>query len=199
MPKHVARRKAVAQAIDQLRGLNLAERCERLGLPMPQNNVLAFRAFATDYELSTTDFLLHVTNGRDAAKPEMHILVLHYLLHEALLAPSDNLISFREFPGGPFYHGPFRKRSVDMLAKRMGNDLECLRAHLDRFDWDPVDKGDLAARVHCIGPLHVTLVYHRGDEEFGPAANLLFDQGFAQAFDTEDAAVVASKVCFGLL
>lgn len=203
MPKHIAQQQAIDKAVAQLREVEFAERCERLGLARLEHESVKLRVLATDYELSTTDYRLRVAGSGTAAKPDTHILVLHYLLHDGPLGESDGLISFRDFPGGRFYYGPFRDRSVNVLAKRIGNNLESLRARLNRFDWTPAGtshiKGDMAARIHFLGPLHVTLIYHVGDEEFGPEANLLFDKGFARVFDAEDAAVVAGKVCFGLL
>ena len=62
-----------------------------------------------------------------------------------------------------------------------------------------VPRRDLGARIHAFGPLHVTLVYYRGDEELGPSAELLFDAAIRAAFAAEDAAVLASRVCLGLL
>ena len=43
------------------------------------------------------------------------------------------------------------------------------------------------------------LVYHRGDEEMPPAADLLFDAATKRPYDAEVAAAIASRICLGLL
>jgi hypothetical protein len=59
--------------------------------------------------------------------------------------------------------------------------------------------GDLPARIHALGNLHLTLVYHLGDDELPPAADVLFDGCIRRVFGAEDAAVMASRICLGLL
>ena len=74
-----------------------------------------------------------------------------------------------------------------------------LTRHLSRYDWVPFEAGDLGERIHAVGRLDATLVYHRGDEEFGPAAEILFDACIKRVYTTEDVAQLASRICVGLL
>ncbi len=85
------------------------------------------------------------------------------------------------------------------MVERIGNDLELLKKNLDRFDWEPVSLDDLGARIHAIGKVYVTLIYHLGDEEFPSSADLLFDASIKRVYPTEDAAVLASRICLSLL
>jgi hypothetical protein len=43
------------------------------------------------------------------------------------------------------------------------------------------------------------LVYRAGDDEFPASADLLFDACIRRVFCAEDAAVLGSRVCLGLL
>ena len=133
------------------------------------------------------------------ARPADRLLALHYLRCPRPIEPAGELISFRDLPGGQFYWASFQDRSTAPLVKRFGNDLDALRTSLARFQWSPAQLGDLAAVIQAVGRISLTLVYRRGDAEFGPSAEVFFDPCVRHAFSTEDAAVLASRVCIGLL
>jgi hypothetical protein len=199
MSKEQAYDPAVNLAIEKLRPVDLDARCPALGLPKPQDNQLQFRAFGVDATLHLDDYRLVKTGTDDLLKISDRILILHYILCDVPLRFTDRLISFRELDGGQFYWPAFRGRSVQPLEKRFGNSVEQLRENLSRFDWEPVPIGDLSARIHAIGNLYVTLIYRLGDEELPPAADLLFDAAVKRVYNAEDAAVLAGRICLGLL
>ena len=127
------------------------------------------------------------------------ILILHYLLCDKPINPTGELITFRDFSGGQFYWQPFLSRTVEPLVQRIGNNLEILEKNLSRFDWEPKKMGDFGVRVHTIGKFDITIVYNRGDEEFPAEAKIFFDSSVTKVFNTEDATVLASRICIGLL
>jgi len=127
------------------------------------------------------------------------LLALHYLLHDAPVTSAGEWISFRDFSGGQFYWEPFRSRTVLPLIGRIGNDLERLKKNLDRFAWEPATGAELAVRLHVVGPLWAQLQYYVGEEGLPPEAVFLFDAALRRVFCTEDAAVIGSRLCLGLL
>jgi hypothetical protein len=199
MSKEIARQEAIRLAIAKLQHVDLASRCMVLGIPAPENGVLRLRAFGIEFLLQQSDFQLIIADTGEVAKTGDRILALHYLLCDAPITLTDEHISFRGLPGGQFYWQPFLSRTVHPLLGRIGNDLELLKKNLQRFDWEPIDLGDFGARIHAIGPVDMTLVYHQGDEEFPPEVDLLFDACIKHIFMTEDVAVLASRICLGLL
>lgn len=199
MSKDAAYQTAIDRATTALRSVDLAARCPALGLPAPVGNTLATRLFGMDVCLDTTTFALCRANDARPVKAADTILFLHYLLAKQPLIPTGELIAFQEFPGGQFYLPSFAARTTAPLLQRFGNNLEGLRKSLSRFDWEPVPKGDLGARIHAYGNLHLTLLYHLGDEELPAAATVLFDAASKRLLSAEDAAVLASRICIGLL
>jgi hypothetical protein len=199
MSKQTAQREVIRQAVEKLQPVDLQARCALLKLPAPTNGQLALRAFGTDYILTTDTFDLLDAKTGAAAKEVDRILLLHLLLCEHPLIASDELIPFRAFPGGAFYLEPFLSRSVRPLVKRYGNRLEELQKAVSRFDFQPVAIGDFSARIQAVGCLSVTLVYRLGDDEFPAEAELFFNAPVKRAFCAEDAVVLASRICFGLL
>jgi len=191
--------RAIEVAIENLSTVDLASRCPRLGLPTPENGQLNLRIFGADARLDLEDWAFTLKPTGEAARPHDLVLLLHYLSCDLPVEPTGELISFRSFPSGQFYFDVFQARSAAPLVARIGNDLDTLRTHLDRFDHELTEHGNLGARIHTMGNLHLTLVYHLGDEEFPAAADILFDTCFRRALGAEDAAVMASRICIGLL
>jgi hypothetical protein len=191
--------KAVELAVQTLSTVDLDSRCSNLGLPGPENGQLDLRIFGADARLNIDGWTLTSRSSGEPARPGDLVLLLHYLACTLPVEPTGELISFRSFPGGQFYFGVFQARSAAPLVGRIGNDLDTLKKHLDRFDHELTEHGDLGARIHVMGNLHLTLVYHLGDDEFPAAADILFDSCFKRALGAEDAAVLASRICIGLL
>jgi len=199
MSIEAAQREAVRRAVNELQSVDLAARCERLGLPIPNTEGLHFRAFGQNLVLRLPGYELVDADNGQPAKLRDQILVLHYLRYQRSIHPTGDLISFRELPGGQFYWEAFCGRSIAPVLKRIGNDTELLKRHLGRFDWQPFESGDLGARIHGIGHLDAFLIYRRGDEECEPTADVLFDRCIKQVYAAEDAVVFASRICLGLL
>lgn len=199
MSKTSGHEEAFRIAVEKLRNVDPAARCASLGLPAPQKGILKLRAFGADMILRLSDFQLLSDRSNKPGKSAGHILVLHYLLCDLPVHSTGELISFQQFPGGQFYWEPFHSRTIRPLIKKTGNNLETLRKNLDRFDWEPVPYGDLGARIHAVGKLYLTLIYRLGDEEFPPTADLLFDACIKRVYNAEDAAVLAGRICLGLI
>jgi hypothetical protein len=199
MTKKTGYEAAVRAAVEKLREVDLGARCSRLGLPEPQHDFLRLRVFGIDMVLRLSDFQLFPAESEKPSKVSDRILVLHYLLCDLPIQETGELISFRQMDSGQFYWPAFLSRSVGPLVERMGNDLELLKKNLGRFDWQPVSLGDLGACIHAIGKVYVTLIYRIGDEEFPASADLLFDSSIKRVYPTEDAAVLASRICLGLM
>ena len=199
MSKIEAQQEAVNRAISALSTVDLRPRCSKLGLPEPINNTVPVRMFGTDMVLNTTDFNLAQAGSGKPGKIGDLILLLHYLLCDLPIERTGELITYRDFTGGQFYYQPFLSRTVNPLVGRFRNDLDKLRENLNRFDWEPLGQGDVGARIQAFGPLDITLIYNAGDDEFPASAEVLFDGCVKRAFETEDAAVLASRICIGLL
>lgn len=190
---------AVRIAVEKLAEVDLNERTQMLDLPNPDNGRLRLRVFNKDIILDTQDFGLVSADDRQPAKTAELILLLHYLLCDFPVKATGELIPFRDFPGGQFYLDPFLSRTVKPLLNRFGSDISSLRKNLDRFVWQPVEIGDLGARINAFGNLDITLIYRSGDDEFPASADVLFDSCVKRVYRAEDAAVMASRICIGLL
>jgi len=199
MSKTEAFNEAVRIASAKLADANFAENAGRLGFSLESPDTILVRILGGDCTVSTKNFeVIDKVTGK-AVKPEVRILVLHYLLCESTPSLTGKLISFRELPGGQFYYGPFQSRSVNIVASVIKNDLERLRKNFVRFDLRKLELGDLSAEIHVIGKVYATFVYRTGDEEFPASAELFFDSSIKGIFSTEDVTFIASLISRRLL
>jgi uncharacterized protein DUF3786 len=190
---------AIKLACEKLHEVDFSTRARILGLPAPENGQMKIRAFGQDMILTLKDFFLSNAITEKPAKPSDRLLILHYLKCDLPLPQEEELITFRKLPGGQFYWEPFQARSIKPLLSCIGNNQDLLENKLNRFDWTPVSTGDRGARIHTIGQFHLTLIYRKGDEEFPPSIDLLFPSWTNRIFPTEDAAVLAGRICLGML
>ncbi len=199
MSKQEGLKEAIKLAIAKLANVNIEKRCDNLNLRKPQNGKIKLKMFESNMIFNIKDYSLILENGKPAKDADL-ILLLHYLLSEFLILESKELITFRNLPSGQFYLEPFLSRTVKPLIERIDNDIETLKKHLSKFEWEEVKMGDFAAKVYAFGNLYITIVYHFGDEEFPATFDVYFDKCIKYAFsETEDVVVMASRICIGLL
>ena len=199
MSKTEAHQIALVSAVQRLANIDLTRQCIQSGLSAPINNKLLLRAFGADIELSIPEFDgIYLQSGQPLTAVD-RILILHYLLAQQPLHGDNQELSFREFPGGTFYWDAFVNRTTRPLVTAIKNNLTLLRSRLNRYDCTLVCHGDLGMRIKGIGMAAVTLIYWQGDDELQPSAEILFNQTIKTVYCTEDAAVLASRICLGLL
>jgi hypothetical protein len=197
--KKAAKEEAARRLREELSGVDLQRRCRLAGLGDAVGAEVTFRMFGKECVLNLDRLVVYELDTGQAVHIDEQVLLLQLIKNDLPLSPDDRLISFRDLSGGAFYYSPFRKRSLDILLSRFGNDIEALRSNLDRFDYSAVDLGDLGAKIHAFGHVYVTLIYRRGDEELPAEVDMLFNAGLKRVYGAEDAAVLAGRICAGLV
>lgn len=126
------------------------------------------------------------------------ILILHYLANPSETLDTGKLISFKELPAGAIYIKPFTGRSIDPLVKIFGANPDSLLEVATRIGGQSNGLGDVGVTIRVFPRIPVTLVLWRADDEFPASGNILFDASAPLILPTEDYAVLASSVVFGL-
>jgi len=127
------------------------------------------------------------------------ILILHYLLKATGEPLSGREIDFRNVPEGGFYWSAFVSRAKKPLLETFGLDLDLYRRVAAALGGAPGTAGDVSATYLAFPLVPVTHVLWRGDEEFPPEANILFDETIPQHLSTEDIAALAGASVYRLL
>jgi hypothetical protein len=142
--------------------------------------------------------------GRSGKEPpiQQQILLLHYLMGawQSNGAPvTGEWISFQEVPDGRFYLDAFQRRAKIPLVQAFGENPESLLKLAGAvFGATPLAQGDFAVQVRVLPLVPMALVLWKGDEEFPPDGNILFDRNIAGVFSAEDIAWIAGMVVYPL-
>jgi hypothetical protein len=134
---------------------------------------------------------------------QQQILLLHYL-HGAWASqgpgPTGEWISFQEIPDGKFYLDAFHRRAKNPMVQSFGEKPELLvelARHLYRAQSS--NEGDNSVLVQALPLLAVILILWRGDEDFPPEGNILFDSNIIEILSAEDVAWLSGMVVYPLI
>lgn len=122
------------------------------------------------------------------------VLVLHYLLGCRSAAPTDQLITFREVPGGEVYYPAFKKRAIDTLVEVFGDDPDLLIKAGASIGAERGRLGGASVVVSAFPKVPVTAVVWEGDEEVPSSGNILFDSSIVDILPMEDVSIVGNLV-----
>jgi hypothetical protein len=149
------------------------------------------------------DFLMSFEETDEEVPIQQQILLLHYLRGAWVsggAVSSEEWISFQEVPDGRFYIDAFQRRAKAPLIQAFGSKPEQLpEVAAKLYNAVPFDRGDFSVVVQVLPLVPVALVLWRGDEEFPPDGNILFDRTICKLFSAEDIAWLAGMVVYPLV
>ncbi|MGD9041789.1 MAG: DUF3786 domain-containing protein, partial [Desulfobacteraceae bacterium] len=134
---------------------------------------------------------------------QQQILLLHYL-HGAYASSGAGItgewISFQEVPDGKFYLDAFNRRAKNPMVQAFGEHPELLvKLAGEIFGAAPSDQGDVSVLVKALPLVPVALIIWKGDEEFPPEGNILFDRNILKMLSAEDIAWLSGMVVYPLM
>ena len=136
------------------------------------------------------------------AKTYIAILILHYSIKKMQdLLPAQatgKWISFKELEGGEPYYLVFKKRVIDVIARKHGGNPKGLFEATGRLGAKKVAASDYSVVLEPFERAVVLVEVWPGDDEFGPEANILFDETIEDIFCTEDIAVMCEIIAHGI-
>ncbi|MCJ7594235.1 MAG: DUF3786 domain-containing protein [Desulfobacterales bacterium] len=156
-----------------------------------------------EVEIAWPGLSFHSKGSQEELSIQEQILLLHYL-HGACSSGRSGItgewISFQEVPDGRFYLDAFQRRAKIPLVQAFGNSPELLvRLATESFGAVLSDQGDYSVVVKALPLVPVALILWRGDDEFPPDGNILFDRSVAGVLSAEDIAWLAGMVVYPLI
>jgi hypothetical protein len=150
-------------------------------------------------KITVPDVNVVSTNDGQELPLKEKVLVLHYFLGAKGVPLSGKLSAFGELPEGKVYLRTFAKRTTDHLARFFGNEPDCLLEIGSKFGGYRADYGDIAVTIPAFRFVPVTFIVWKGDEEFPPEANILFDSTTPGYLSTEDIIVLCEIITWKLV
>jgi hypothetical protein len=127
------------------------------------------------------------------------ILILHYLIRAKGTPLSNKAITYQELSEGSVYFPSFFKRAVQPLIDHFGRSPERLIELSKALGGVQTDYGDVAITIPAFSRVPVTLVLWKGDEEFPPNGNILFDSTILDYLSSEDINVLCQTITWYLV
>lgn len=156
-----------------------------------------------DMRISWPDMAFSYRGSDGEPSIQEQILVLHYLdgaWSSGGRPATGQWIAYQEVPDGRFYQDAFAKRAKIPLVRSFGHRPELLlELAVSLYGASPLDQGDLSVVVPALPLVPVALILWRGDEEFPPEGNLLFDRSVTGILSAEDIAWLAGMIVYPLM
>jgi hypothetical protein len=148
------------------------------------------------------DFKFQSANTAKELPVQQQILLLHYL-QGAWTSKGSRIIgewiAFQDLPDGRFYLDAFQRRAKIPLVQVFGEKPERLvEIACAAYVGKPADQGDFSVIITALPLVPVALVLWKGDEEFPPEGNILFDRSITRIFSAEDVAWLSGMVVYPL-
>jgi len=193
---------AYALACQQLAEVDIEQQCQRSGAHYQvkdSQQSVTVRYLNQSYAITLPDIEVSLLDSDEEVPPRDKILILHYVTLAKGTPATNELITFRELPGGNIYYPTFTKRTMKPLSDHFGREPPLLVKAGEKLGGHKADYGDVAVVINAFSRVPLTLVLWQGDDEFPAQLNLLFDSTISDYLDTEDVTVLCEILTWRLI
>ena len=177
-------------ACDQLAKVgDIKQHCLKSGATyetIDTKKVIILEYLNRSYQVTLPDIEISLKDSEEAVSLRDKILILHYLTQAKGTPASSKMITYKELPEGANYFPTFFKRTIKPLVDYFGQEPHRLVDAAEKLGGQKADYGDAAVTINAFRRVPITFVLWRGDEEFPPEGNILFDSTISDYLPTED-------------
>lgn len=151
------------------------------------------------YQVTLPDIEVSLRDSQEEVPLRDKILILHYLTQAKGTPISNKTIAYKELPEGTSYFPTFSKRAIQPLVTHFGKEPHQLLDVARRLGGHKADFGDASVTINAFSRVPITLVLWRGDDEFPPEGNIMFDSTISDYLPTEDINVLCETIAWRLV
>lgn len=155
---------------------------------------VSVKFLSDEYEIDLTNKKILSLSCNAPAQNHLAIILLHYLVRKfqsgILPKSTGKWVDFRELEGGEAYYPTFKKRTIGIILRKYGATPDAIFEAAGRFCSRKTQAGDIGVAIEPLENVVILITLSRADEEFGPDANILFDENIRSIFCTEDIVVL---------
>jgi hypothetical protein len=156
-----------------------------------------------EIRISWPDLVVSPRQPDEDLSIQQQVLLLHYMLGAGSAGGSriaGEWVAFQDIPDGRFYLDAFLKRAKVPLVGAFGARPEKLiEVAAQAYGAVPFDHGDCSVLVKALPLIDVALILWKGDDEFPPEGNVLFDKSISKILSAEDVAWLAGMIVYPLI
>jgi len=190
-------------ACEQLAGLDdIEQQCRKSGaqyLLIDSQKVIIVHYLNQSYQITLPDIRISLTNSKEEVPLRDKILILHYFTQAKGTPTSNKSIAYKELPEGANYFPTFFKRAIKPLLDHFGKQPHLLVDMAAKLGGQKADYGDVAVTINAFNRIPITFILWRGDEEFPPDGNIIFDRNISDYLSTEDINVLCEAIAWKLV
>lgn len=187
-------------AVEKLTQLPLDRIIQTSGLDKSGDDAISVPFLNRIYRVTYPGFgFVDDNEANEAVSVQEQVLILHYLMADSPRKPTGKWIAYREISGASFYFSAFVKRAIDPLKKTFGRNIAGLAKAARQLNGEAIKPGDGGFEFQVFPKVALQLILWAGDDEFPPAANILFDETIGEFLTPEDVAWLAGMVVYRLI
>lgn len=187
---------------EQLGRVDIEKQCHQSGaryVVIDSQKLVIVEYLGQSYQITLPDIEISLVGGGAEVPMKDKVLILHYLTLAKGVPLANKLIAFKELPEGANYSPTFSKRSIEPLAEHFGREPHRLIEAAEGLNARKAEHGDASVTIDGFSRVPVTLVLWRGDEEFTPRSNILFDASISSYLSTYDITVLCETITWKLV
>lgn len=187
---------------EQLGRVDIEKQCQKSGAQyviVDSQKLVIVEYLGQSYQITLPDVEISLLAGGAEVPMKDKILILHYLILTKGTPLANKPIAFRELPEGANYFPTFAKRSIEPLAEYFGREPHRLIEAAEGLNGNKAEYGDVSVTINGFSRVPITLVLWRGDEEFPPGSNILFDASISDYLSTYDITMLCETITWKLV
>ncbi len=179
---------------------DIEQQCRKSGARyLPAEKSVVIDHLNRSYKISLPGGEVSLVDSAEAVPARDKILILHYFTRAKGTPVSGKLITYKELQEGINYYPTFFKRAMDPIIMNFKDEPEKLPEIAARMGGRKSDYGDIAVTIRVFPCVPLTIVIWRGDKEFAPGGNILFDSTIPDYLPTEDITIVCEIIAWRLV
>ena len=179
---------------------DIEQQCGKSGAQyIDSQKVIIVEYLNQSYQITLPDIEISLTDSEEKVSIKDRILILHYLTLAKGTPLSNKMITYKELPEGASYSPTFYKRTIKPILGHFGTEPHRLIDAAEKLGGRRVDYGDVAVTINAFSRVPITLILWRGDEEFPPEGNIIFDAAISDYLSTEDINVLCEIIAWRLV
>jgi hypothetical protein len=151
-----------------------------------------------DYQISLPGGEVNYAGSPEAVPLKDKILLLHYFIQATGVPLTGKMITYKELRDGVNYYPTFQKRAIEPVVNRYKDEPQKLSEAGARLGGVKAGYGDGAVTIPAFPRVPLTYVVYRGDKEFAPDGNIMFDSTITDYLPTEDITILCETIAWRL-
>ena len=178
---------------------DIEEQCRKSGSRyLPDRKTVEIEHLNRTYQIGFPEGEITLAGTAEAVPVRDKILILHYFTRAGGTPLTGKMITYKELQEGINYYPTFFKRAIDPVINRYKDEPQKLLDAGKRLGGHPADYGDAAVTIPAFPYVPLTFVLRRGDKEFGPDGNIMFDSTIPDYLPTEDITILCELIAWRL-